>query len=86
MKEDIMLPFDFETAARVELKGTFIQQPEYVFLNISAKGYNKEEDVRYALSADECCLELRDKKAPVPTIQRLCVTLSQQVDVTRSEV
>ena len=58
------------------MKGQFIQQPEYVFLNIQAKGYDKENDVRYALSADECCIELRDRKASKHTIKRLCVTLT----------
>ena len=41
--------FSFETAERTELKGNFIQQPDLVFYNIPAKGYDKEKDIRYAL-------------------------------------
>merc|ERR1712151_144114 len=48
-KKEKEIPFDFETAERVELKTNFIQQNELVFLNINAKGYKKDEDVRYAL-------------------------------------
>ena len=47
--EEEQKQFDFETAEREELRGAFIQQPDIVFYNISAKGYNKETDVRYAL-------------------------------------
>ena len=32
--------FSFDTAERTELKGAFIQQPDYVFYNIQAKGYD----------------------------------------------
>jgi len=32
-------------------------------LNINAKGYKKDEDVRYALSENEILLEIRDKSA-----------------------
>ena len=34
-----------------------------MFLNVSFKGYNREEDVRYALSEDEIILEVRDRTA-----------------------
>ena len=65
----------------------FIQQTDYVFLNINLKGY-KKEDIRYALSADELLLEIRDRSAPkgVQRIQRLCKTLAKQVDVVASEI
>lgn len=53
--------FDWETAERAELKGAFIQQSDLVFYNLPAKGYNKETDVRFALSSDEFIFELRDK-------------------------
>ena len=43
------------------MKVNFIQQNDLVFLNINAKGYKKDEDVRYALSSDELILEIRDK-------------------------
>lgn len=44
-----------------------------MFLNINIKGY-KEEDVRYAFSADEILIEIRDRKVRkgVNRIMRLC--------------
>ena len=57
----MMEEFEFETAERVELKGSFIQQTDLVFMNIPAKGYDKDTDVRYAFSSDEFIMELRDK-------------------------
>ena len=53
--------FDWEQAERVELKGQFIMQADFVFLNIAFKGYNKDSDVRYALSEDEFWMEVRDR-------------------------
>ena len=83
-------PFDWETAERGDLKGQFIQQGENVFMNIPAKGYNKEEDVRYALSSDEFIIELREKTPGrgknQHQIRRLCQTLSKSVDVGRSDI
>ena len=64
--------FDWETAERVELKTQFLTQPDYVFLNVNFKGYQKDKDVRYALSSDEFLLEIRDKEGKV---HRLCQTL-----------
>lgn len=55
------IPFVFETAERVELKTNFIQQNDLVFLNIAAKGYKKDEDIRYAFSSDELLIEIRDR-------------------------
>ena len=81
--------FDFETADRIELQGTFIQQSDLVFFNIPAKGYNKETEVRYALSSDEFIMELRDKssqKGNRHVVKRVCKTLTKQIDVGRSEV
>jgi hypothetical protein len=79
--------FNFENAERLELKGAFIQQTDLVFMNIPAKGYDKDTDVRYALSSDEFILELRDKtQRGKHQIRRLCQTLSKSIDVTRSEV
>ena len=79
--------FSFDTAERIDLKGSFIQQPDFVFYNIPAKGYNKETDVRYALSADEFIIEIRDKtQRGKHVIKRMCKTLTNSVDVGRSEV
>lgn len=78
--------FDWKTAERVDLSYTFIHQPEFVFININIKGY-KEEDVHYAFSADEIVIEIRDRAAKrVHQIQRLCQTLSKQIDVPASNV
>lgn len=65
--------FDWATAEKTDLKFTFIQQPEYVFININLKGY-KEDNVHYAFSADEILIEIKDSKLPksVHRIQRLC--------------
>ena len=81
-------PFDFETATRTELKVNFIQQSDHVFVNISAKGYDKENDVRYALSQDELLIEIRDRSTKRGTFQlkRLCKTLNKSIDVGRSEI
>lgn len=69
------------------MKGAFIQQTDLVFMNIPAKGYDKETDVRYAFSSDEFILELRDKtQHGKHQIRRLCQTLSKSIDVSRSEV
>ena len=58
-----------------------------MFININIKGY-KEEDVRYAFSADEILIEIRDRKVKRGTnrILRLCQTLSKQIDVPTSNV
>jgi hypothetical protein len=47
-----------------------------VFININIKGY-KEEDVRYAFSADELLIEIRDRTSKGHRIMRLCQTLSK---------
>ena len=70
-----MKEFDWETAERVDLKPAFIQQSDLVFLNITAKGYNRESDVRYAFSQDEILIELRDLKQN--KVHRLCQTLTK---------
>jgi hypothetical protein len=35
-------------------------QSDHVFINIPFKGYNKEQDIRYALSTDELLIEVRE--------------------------
>ena len=70
------------------MKTKFIQQNDLVFLNIDAKGYKKDEDVRFALSSDELILEVRDRstKKGVHQVKRLCQTLNKSIDVGRSEI
>ena len=82
-----MKKFDFETAERTELKGAFIHQPEYVFYNLPAKGYDKETDIRFAFSRDEIIMELRDRSVRGKhVVRRICKTLTGSIDVENSEV
>jgi hypothetical protein len=54
-------PFDWETSERVDLiKFQLINQQDFVFINFPFKGFNQDKDVRYALSANEFLLEIRD--------------------------
>lgn len=71
-----VIPFSWKTAQVVELKPQMIMQSDFVFLNLPLKGYNKDEDIRYALSSDEFLLEIRDKSAP-NRIRRVCQTLNK---------
>lgn len=67
------VPFSWAEAQRIELKPQVIMQADIVFLNLPLKGYNKDEDIRYALSADELVLEIRDRSQKgVHRIRRLC--------------
>jgi hypothetical protein len=59
---------------------------DLVFLNISFKGYKKDEDVRYALSADEFLIEIRDRSCKEHRIHRKCVTLEKRINVEESNV
>lgn len=62
-------------------------QSDHVFINIPFKGYNKEQDIRYALSTDELLIEVRELQSKgVHKIRRLCQTLTKQIDVPMSEV
>ena len=54
-----------------------------MFVNISFKGYDKNKDVRYALSENELLLEIRDKQDKV---HRMCKTLHKEVDMTLSNI
>ena len=85
---EVEVPFSWANAQRIELKPSFIAQADFVFLNINLKGYNPDEDVRYALSSDELLLEIRDRSAPkgVSRVRRLCQTLTKQIDVPMSQV
>lgn len=72
--EEVEVPFSWADAQRVELKPQFIAQADFVFLNINLKGYNPDEDVKFALSSDEILIEIRDRSAPkgVSRVRRLC--------------
>ena len=59
---------------------------DLVFLNIAFKGYKKEEDVRFALSADEFLIEIRDRSVRPNKVHRLCNTLNKTIDLQLSEV
>ena len=52
-------------------------------MNINFKGYDKNKDVRFALSENELLLEIRDKQNMV---HRLCKTLQKEVDMTLSSI
>ena len=52
-------------------------------MNLSFKGYNKDKDIRYALSENEVLIEVRDKQNRV---HRLCKTLLKEIDMTLSNV
>lgn len=68
----------------MDAKFQFINQGELVFLNFNFKGYNKESDVRYAISENEIFLEVRD--VPKNKVHRICKTLYKQIDVKNSDV
>lgn len=76
--------FDWEKAERVDAKFQFVNQSELVFVTFNFKGYVKGSDVRYALSANEVFLEVRDIEKN--KVHRVCKTLTNQVDVMQSDV
>lgn len=79
-------PFSWCTATQVDLKPQFISQADYVFINLPLRGYNKETDIRYALSENELLLEVKDTSQGKFIVRRLCQTLHKQIDVSLSEV
>ena len=74
--------FDWNKAERVDAKFTFINQGELVFLTFNFKGYNKEADVRYALSENEILLEVRD--VGKNKVHRMCKTLCWPINSQES--
>lgn len=54
-----------------------------MFINFNFKGYQKDKDVRYALSENELLIEVKDKQNKV---HRLCKTLFKEIDVPESSV
>jgi len=65
--------FSWEKAERVDSEFTFMNQGELVFVNFKFKGYNKENDVRYAISENEIILEVRDEGKN--KVHKVCKTL-----------
>jgi len=55
-----------------------------VFVNYKFKGYDKESDVRYALSENEILIEVADKSKN--KIYRTCKTLYKEINVAQSQV
>ena len=80
----VVVKFSWESADRVEAKYTFINQSDLVFITFNFKGYNKESDVRYALSENEILLEVRD--VAKNKVHRVCKTLFQPIDCKESTV
>lgn len=60
-----------------------INQHDFVFFNIPFKGLDKENGVRYALSANEILLEVRDSQNK---INRMCQTLDKAILIEKSDV
>jgi hypothetical protein len=60
-EEPKMPAFSWETAEVVDAaKPMFSNAGELVFVTFMFKGYNKDADVRYALSDNEILLEVRE--------------------------
>ena len=73
IEEQIAVPFSWADAQRIEFKPQVIMQGDHVFINIPFKGYNKDQDIRYALSSDELLIEVRELQSKGPhKIRRLC--------------
>lgn len=76
--------FDWKTAERVDAKYTFMNQGDLVFVNFNFKGYQKESDIRYALSDNEMLLEVRD--VAKNKVHRVCKTLEYPINCQDSSV
>jgi len=74
--------FDWDTAERVESKHVFMNQGELVFVNFNFNGYNKDSDVRYALSENELFLEVRDLGKN--KVYKCAKTLQEPIDCQES--
>jgi len=61
-----------------------MNQGELVFVNFNFKGYNKETDIRYALSENEILLEVRDEAKN--KVHRVCKTLFSPINSQESSV
>ena len=61
-----------------------MNQGELVFVNFFFKGYNKEKDVRYALSENEILLEVKNEAKN--RVHRVCKTLFSPINSKESSV
>ena len=61
-----------------------MNQGDLVFVNLNFKGYNKESDIRYALSENEILLEVRDEAKN--KVHRICKTLFSPINSQDSSV
>ena len=82
--KEVAPPFSWEDAEKVEAKHTFVNQGEMVFATFHFKGYDKDKDVRYALSDDEVLLEVRDVSKN--KVHRICNTLLHKIDAQESTI
>lgn len=57
---------------------------DLLFVNFNLKGYNKNSDVKYALSENELFFEVRDKTSK--KVHRLCKTLFKSVVPVESNI
>ena len=80
----VVPPFSWEDAEQVEAKHTFVNQGDMVFATFHFKGYDKEKDVRYALSDNEVLLEVRD--VAKNKVHRVCNTLLHKIDARESTI
>lgn len=78
------IPFNWDTAVKVEGVHQFFHTKEFVFLNMPMKGYSKLCDVRYALQQNELLIEV--KEPVTQKVHRICKTLLKEVSVDQSSV
>ena len=57
---------------------------DLLFVNFNLKGYNKNSDVKYALSENELFFEVRDNASK--KVHRLCKTLFKSVIPVESSI
>lgn len=81
-KKEVVI--DWDKAERVDAKVTFINRGDLLFVNFNLKGYNKNRDVKYALSDNELFLEVREQATQ--KVHKLCKTLFKSVVPSESSV
>lgn len=84
VRQPLVPKFDWETSERVDAKFQYMNQGDLVFITFNFKGYNKEQDARYALSENEILLEVRD--VAKNKVHRVCKTLAHPIDCQESSV
>lgn len=81
-KKEVVI--DWEKAERVDAQVQYINRGELLFVNFNLKGYNKNKDVKYALSENELFLEVREQATQ--KVHKLCKTLFKPVVPSESSV